>query len=168
MKTIIVILRASICIGLFACTRLNTPMQVDAIYRDSVKVMWNIDFQAGFLSDTVSLIVNNTHVLDNILVSSESSSSFSGVKVTCYKGENNLVPKFLHIFTSNVNKVVDFSTHESDSLDLIVSIKTISGLESSQKVSIGKQAGKYIGISKSQGHAVVLYIRQNKRPFLYY
>jgi len=153
---------------LFSCTRFNTHTRTNLIPKTSLEVMWNLDFQAGFFNDTVSLKVDNTLVLDDDLIISESTSAYSGVRVTCYKGANNLIPKFLHVFTSKTNKVIDYNSPESDSIHLTISIKTPSGLESSQKVSIGKTAGKYIGASKSQGDAVILYIRQNNHPFLYY
>lgn len=168
MKIVDKIFLSVLSIACSSCSRLTTPSQLNLIPKASVEVLWNIDFQAGFLNDTVNLTVNNMSIFDNSVINSESTSAYSGVKVTCYIGDKNLIPKFLHIFTSKVNKIIDYNTPESDSLDFVINIKTPSGLESIQKVRIGKVAGKYIGISKSQGDAVVLYIRQNNLPFLYY
>jgi|GEM_PF-1310745 len=168
MKIIDKVLLGVISIALVSCSRLNTPMRADLISKTYLEVIWNIDFQAGFLNDSVSLIVNDMPIFDCELITSESSSAYTGVKVTCYKGENNLIPKFLHIFTHSMNKVINYNSPESDSLHFVISIKTPLGLESTQKVSVQNTAGKYIGISKSQGDAIVLFIRQSNQPFLYY
>lgn len=171
MKIIDKIFSGVICIAFlasFSCCRLSSPMRTNLISKTSLEVIWNIDFQAGFFNDAVSLTVNNIPIFDIDSITSESTSGYAGVKVTCYKGENNLIPKFLHVFTPRTNEVINYNNLESDSLHLVLKVNTPSGLESTQKISIGKATGKYIGISKSQGDAVVIYIRQNNQPFLYY
>jgi len=111
----------------------------------------NIDFQDFFTHDTVSLSINGTVILKNVVMTSEQSTGFTNVYMGIFKKTRKILSVHL-----------PSETKEVKSEKLIILVITLNGKTS--RYEVDRRKGKYVGFEKNNGQ--IAFRQQNKR-FVY-
>lgn len=125
-----------------------------------------VDLQTGYKGEIIKLWINDENVIDGSRATTVPESSFTGIKVSFFKGVGNLVPEIVHKFDNNSNDVANSPISIGPEVTIRIRVEVPNGkmIEHATKIKLDK--GKYIGLSLS-GPGQALLIRQNQDPFSY-
>lgn len=127
-----------------------------------LKLVGQIDLQAGFDNDLLSLKIDSFIVVNQILVNSESSSDYSGIKIKFYKAQEG---SFFYIISTKKDKKISFID-----LSLDKNIELLFVIDKQEiKLKYNFEKGKYLGVSKSTIDGEInLYLIPSFERFVYY
>ncbi|HRH49129.1 MAG TPA: hypothetical protein PLP23_10270 [Panacibacter sp.] len=118
--------------------------KLDHIHEVDSRVM-GIDFQQGFMNDTVSLKINDFDIFNNRILNTDTNYNFAGVRIYFYGLKNDKVA--VSIATSN-SESDSFDSIKFSKIDIDHVILKLNINNNLSEFSVDLTKGKYIGASK--------------------
>lgn len=165
MKTVCKILLAISLLSLASCKSQQWPYE-NLKGDTELMTLLVVDLQTGYNGEEVTLWINEEIMLDGSKASTVPESSFTGLKVSFFKGVGNLVPEIVHKFDNNKSEVVNSPISIDSEVDIKIRIVGLDGEVVEQSTNVRVDKGKYVGFSLS-GSGQVVVIRQSSEPFNY-
>lgn len=132
---------------------------------DIIDLIVKIDFQAGFSNDSIALSIDSVLVAENILLNSFSSTGFTLVTFTIYKGIN--IPPFC-VLQKNIGNRIVIPLKELSQDSILLGLK-LNSKSDFRFIKLELQKKRYVGITKTIIYnKTVFQYMQSDHPFVYY
>jgi len=132
-------------------------LYIGTYFQTQVKpeIVCNIRFEDYFRQDTVSVLINNVKIIEDVILTSNRSTGLTGLSM-----DLQFDSIFLHVLVFDHEDLQN--TVSIDILEKIDLLVICNGIES--KYSIELNNGKYIGLFKNNFDII---LRQSRSKFVY-